>query len=99
MTDTQKETMLEAIEAENTVLLIELDEAQQNVLSELGIDLEDANKVAANAFASSLRGKVTAAMNKCIKEKYVAQTKGRAQLAEECENEIQKAIKLLRSIS
>lgn len=98
METTQKQNAIEAREAESKVLLIELDENQKRALSTLGLEVEDANKIASAAFNSSLKGKVGAVRDRAIKAKYLAMSKNKAALADECEKEIQQAIRLYKSL-
>jgi hypothetical protein len=97
--NTQKTNLIEAKQAEQTVLLIELDDAQIEVLKGLGIDVEVANKLAAYAFSSVLRGRVQGVMDKAIKMRYQAEMKGKKVLVEEFDREIQSTIRMKRSIS
>lgn len=96
MTQIQKTNMIEAMDAEKSVLLVELTEDQANVAEFLGIDAEDMQRMADAAFNSAMKGKVAAVRDRAIKAKYVAEAKGKIALAEECEKEIQSATRLYR---
>lgn len=93
MSETQVQNLKAAKSAESTVVLIELDAAQLEAMNELGIT-ESRDDIASAAFAAALRGKVQSAADKAIKAKYIAQSKNKVALAEECEKDIQMFIKL-----
>lgn len=93
MSNEQKQAMLEATAAEATVVLVELDAAQLEALNELDL-VNKRDEIASAAFAAALRGKVQSQCDKAIKAKYIAQSKNKPALAEECEVEIQTWIRL-----
>lgn len=93
MNNEQKQAMLEATAAEATVVLVELDTAQLEALNELDL-LNKRDEIASASFAAALRGKVQSQCDKAIKAKYIAQSKNKPALAEECEKEIQTWIRL-----
>lgn len=98
MSAEQKQALEAATAAEATVILVELDAAQVEALAHLeATDKRD--EIASNAFAAVLRGKVQSAMDKAIKAKYIAQSKNKPAVAEECEREIQVIIKLKQKLS
>lgn len=98
MTEIQKINAMEAIDAEKSVLLVELSDAQNNVASFLGIDTEELQKIADAAFNSALKGKVAAVRDRAIKAKYIAEGKNKPALSAECEKEIQQAMALYRTL-
>lgn len=98
MTDIQKQAIVEAQHTERPVLLVEVDDAQLAVATELGLDVEELQTIAVSAFQSSMRGKIQAAIDRAIKAKYIAEGKGKKALSEECEAEIQKGLKLKRAL-
>lgn len=93
MSNEQKQAMLDATAAEATVILVELDTAQLEALNELDL-VNKRDEIASAAFAAALRGKVQSQCDKAIKAKYIAQSKNKPALAEECEKEIQTWIRL-----
>lgn len=93
MSNEQKEALEAASAAEATVILVELDAAQLEALNELDL-VNKRDEIASAAFAAALRGKVQSQCDKAIKAKYIAQSKNKPALAEECEKEIQTWIKL-----
>lgn len=97
MSNEQKQVLEDAKLAEQTVILVELDANQLNALRELGIE-EKRDDIASAAFAAALRGKVQSQCDKAIKAKYIAQSKNKVALAEECEKEIQVLIKLKQKL-
>jgi len=99
MTKEQKENLEEALAAEGTVALVVMDQFQLAAMSELGIEQDEMNKMAASAFASVLRGKVQGVIDRAIKAKYHALNKGKEALANECESEIQKFMNLKRKLA
>jgi hypothetical protein len=99
MTTEQKNAIVEGQQTESPVVLIEVDSNQMAVAAELSLSLDDLTDMAGRAFNSVLKGKIQSAINSTIKAKYIAEAKGRKVLAEECEKEIQAAMKLMRSIS
>lgn len=97
MNNEQKQALQAATAAEATVILVELDAAQTEALKEL--DLENKrDEIASAAFAAALRGKVQSQCDKAIKAKYIAQSKNKSAVAEECEKEIQTWIRLKRRL-
>ena len=76
---------------------VELSEAQVSVMTELGIT-EEKNNIATSAFASALRGKMQSAIDKAIKAKYAADSRGKKAVSTELEAEIQRGIVLKRSL-
>lgn len=96
MTQEMKSNLEDALLAEKSVLLIELTEDQSVVAEFLDIDMEDLQRVADAAFNSALKGKVAAVRDRAIKAKYIAEGKGKVALSEECEKEVQQAMKLYR---
>ena len=97
MTTEQKNNAVEAKAAEATVILVELSEAQTQVLTELGL-LADRDNIAASAFASAVRGKLQSSIDRAIKAKYEADSRGKKAVSEELEKEIQRGIALKRSL-
>ena len=97
MTDANKVNALEAKQAEATVVLVELSEAQVEAMAELGI-LDDRDQIATSAFSSALRGKVQSSIDRAIKAKYEADTRGKKAVSAELESEIQKGIALKRKL-
>ena len=97
MTDQQKAVAVEAKQAEATVILVELTDAQTKVMDELGITA-DRDNIAESAFASALRGKMQSAIDKAIRAKYEADSRGKKALSEELEREIQRGIVLKRGL-
>lgn len=80
-------------ELEANCFIGELDEAQRAAMDALDL-FSKRNEIAIAAFAAVLRGKVQSQCDKAIKAKYIAQSKNKAALAEECEKEIQTWIRL-----
>lgn len=76
---------------------VELTETQVKAMKELGIT-DDRHAIAEAAFASVLRGKVESAINKAIKAKYLADSRGKKAVSDELEKEIQASIKLKREL-
>lgn len=97
MSTDQKQALEAATAAEATVILVELDATQVEALAYLEVT-EKRDEIAGNAFAAVLRGKVQSAMDKAIKAKYIAQSKNKPAVAEECEKEIQKLIRLKQKL-
>lgn len=97
MSNEQKNALEAAKTAEQTVILVELDDAQVEAMAYLEVS-EQRDTIASNAFAAALRGKVQSQCDKAIKAKYIAQSKNKPALAEECEVEIQKLIRLKQKL-
>lgn len=97
MTEQNKENAIEAKAAEQVVVLVELTDAQVSVMKELGIT-DDRDNIATSAFASALRGKMQSAIDKAIKAKYEADSRGKKAVSTELEAEIQRGIVLKRSL-
>lgn len=97
MTTEQKETITAAQFTERPTFVIEIDAAQEAVLTELDL-MDDVEDIARAAFASVVKGKMQSAIDRAIKAKWLAETKGKKALSEECESEIQKGLKLKRAL-
>jgi hypothetical protein len=101
MTQEQQENLQEqqALEAayNRTHSTMEWSEAQLAVLTELDL-LDDKSSILESAVASVVKGKMQSAIDRAIKAKYIAEGKGKKALAEECEIEIQKGLKLKRAL-
>lgn len=93
MSNEQKQAMQDAIAAEHNTVLVDLDDAQLEALLELDA-FSKRNEIASAAFAAALRGKVQSMADKAIKAKYIASSKNKPAVAEECEKEIQTWIRL-----
>lgn len=97
MTTEQKSEIVAAQMTEVPTVLFEIDAAQIAVLTELDL-MEECEDIARAAFASVVKGKMQSAIDRAIKAKYIAEGKGKKALAEECEAEIQKGLKLKRAL-
>lgn len=97
MSTEQQEALEAAKAAEAVVILVELDINQAIALRELGIE-EKRDEIAASSFAAALRGRVQGAADKAIKAKYIALSKNKQALADECEKEIQMYLKLKQKL-
>jgi hypothetical protein len=97
MTQEQKQNLEDVKAAEQVVVLVELTENQTAVLHELEI-FEDRDNIATSAFASALRGKMQSAIDKAIKAKYEADSRGKKAVSAELETEIQRGIVLKRGL-
>lgn len=97
MNTEQKEALEAAKQAESTVILVELDANQVAALEALDIT-EKRDDIASASFAAALRGRVQSAADKAIKAKYIALSKNKQALADECEKEIQMYLKLKQKL-
>lgn len=97
MTDEQKQANAEANKLDATTAFVTLSDAQMKALREL--ELYDGRKnVAQAAFDSAVRSKLQASIDRAIREKYMAEGKGKKELAAEYEKEIQRGMALKREL-
>lgn len=99
VSDEQVNNMLEALERDGVSTYVDFDQYQIAAMEKLGIDKEEASKIANSAFASALRGKVQSVIDRAIKAKYHAMNKGKDALSAECEAEIQEFMNLKRKLA
>lgn len=97
MSNEQKVAMQAAKEAEAVVILVELTEAQVAVMKELGIT-EQRMDIAASAFASALRGKLQSSIDRAIKAKYEADSRGKKAVSDALQAEIQAGLAMKRNL-
>lgn len=90
MTDTQKQVMLDAIEAEKTSVVVDYSDVQLEVLVEFDL-YRDVQKVADEAFNQALKNKLRGIMNQAVLAKDKAFRKGQKAVVEALEAEYQRA--------
>ncbi len=94
MTSEEIKANIEAKDAEQTVLLIEVSDGQKAVLDALGISVKEANTLAETFFTNGIKGKLQASIDRAIKAKYLADSKGKVALSAEYEKEIKHGLSL-----
>jgi hypothetical protein len=92
-----EQQMLEA-KWEREHVTVSISEAQLTVIAELDLDRDKVVEIAQNAFDSQIRGKLQASIDRAIKAKYLAESRGKKNTAADCEEAIQRGLRLKREL-